>query len=123
MLITKIPVTGTLTTTDTEWVTVATCAIPSDCSILINDIFIIGRKTSDGATASAAALHRAKRVSSTLSLVGSIVMLLTVTSGSESGFNSHQVRIQVSGDDLQLQVQPGTADQIDWYGGFTAILN
>lgn len=119
----KIPVEAPLITTSTDWATVATCEVNENASVLIKDIWVLGRKTSNGNLASALAEHRAKRVSGTLSLVGSILMLLTFTSGSDSGFNSHQVRIQVSGDTLQLQVSPSTTDEIVWYGGFTAIIN
>ena len=118
-----IPVSGDVTSSDTDWVTIATCTIDDDCSLLIDNIWIVGRSNVDGSTSTAKALHKAKRVSSTLSLVGSILMLLTVSNGSESGFNSHQLRINVNSDDLELQVLPGTTDSIDWRGGFTAILN
>ena len=120
-----IPVSGENNTTSTAWVTLATLTVSSDCSILINDIFVVGTVAigaSSGSIGTATAVHRAKRVTGVLSLVGSLVYLVTFNSGSDSAVRTAQLRISVSGNDLLLQVS-GISGTVAWYGGFTAILD
>jgi len=105
------------------------CTIPSDCTFIISDIFIVGRTTSGtiGQVGSATAVWKGKRVSGTISTVGSIVYLVTFTTGSETShpFASCQIQFSVSGSNLWMNVRtPSTLVQnVDWYGGFTLIMN
>lgn len=105
------------------------CNVPSDCDFIINDIFIVGRTTSGtiGQIGSATAVWKGKRVSGTVSTVGSIVYLMTFTTGSESGhpFASCQIQFSVTGTNLFMNIRtPSTLVQnVDWYGGFTLIMN
>ena len=120
----QIPVSGTNTTTDNvTWVTIATATVSVDASIPIKDIWVSGRNTANGASAYAEANHRGKRVSGTLSLIGSIVFYITFNTGSDAAMSVCDARINVSGNDLQLQVTGVVSTTIEWYGGFTVVLN
>jgi hypothetical protein len=113
------------TTDDSTWVSVATFSVGSNCSIRISNIFALGRTTNGtvGQHAYAEALHRARRVSGTLTLQGSIVFLMTFTTGSDAALTSCAMQLIVSGGDLILQVKGVAGRNIDWYGGFTVTLN
>ena len=119
-------VSGTVQTTGTGWTTIAQCTIAENASVMIKDIWVIGRDVAAGHTATYRAEHKAKRIAGTLTLVGSIVVLITFASGSDSfytGLNTPTARILVDGDILKLQVTLPAATDTDWYGGFSAILN
>lgn len=121
-------VTGEVSTADNIWTTVATYTVPSDCSIRITEIFGVGRTTNGtvGEIAYGEATHRAKRVSGTLTLVGSIVFITTFNTGSDTAVKSCSLQVIVSGSNLLLQVRgigSPSARDIDWYGGFTVTLN
>jgi hypothetical protein len=97
---TSIRVFSEATTTDaTTWVTVAEYPIVSDCSFEIDAITLIGRTTNGtvGQFAYCKAIHRGKRVSSNISLVGAPVYLVTFATGSESGLTSCVMQIVVDG--------------------------
>lgn len=123
-----IPVTGEVSTTNDTWTTIATCAIPVDCNVLVERVFATGRATNGtvGEVANGIAVHRFKRVGGVLSPVGSIVYILTFTTGSDSALASCSMQLLASGSNLLLQVKGiggGSPRNIDWYGGFTVILN
>jgi len=118
-----IPVSGEGSTSDAlSWVTVATCTVSVNCSIMITDIWVNGTLTSTSDIATAKAEHRAKRVGGTMTVVGSIVYLITHNTGSDASLRSTSSRITISGNDILLQVR-GITGAMTWYGGFTAILN
>jgi hypothetical protein len=125
---TIVPVTGEVNTTNDTWTTVATYTVSTDCNIIITDIFAQGKTTNGtiGEGANATAVHRAKRVGGTLSLMGAIVFLLTFNTGSDTAVKSCSLQMLVSGNNLLLQVKGiggGSPRNISWYGGFTVILN
>lgn len=123
MALTFIPVTGTVGTTSgsTAFVDLATYTIPSDCSFLISDIFVIGKGPS-GETATAKAEHRGKQVSGTASLVGNIVNIVTFNTGSDTALAAtSSIQMTITGSILSLQVKTTAALNVTWYGGFTVI--
>ena len=113
------------TTDDSTWVSVATYTVPVDASIRLTEIFALGKTTNGtvGQIAYGEAVHRAKRVSGSLQLVGSIVFIMTFNTGSDSAINTCSMQMIVSGNDLILQVKGFLSRNIDWYGGFTVTLN
>lgn len=130
VLKTTIPVSAEVVTTDANWTNVASCTISTDSSFLISDIFLVGKALTTtpgspfmGDTAFAKAIHRGKRYSGTLSLVGSIVNILTFATGSDTALTTCSLQIIVSGSTVILQVKGITAKTIEWYGGFTIIQN
>jgi len=104
------------TTADAStWTSLAEFTVNDNCSISI-EWWILGRDTSGNLT-SANGNHRAKRVSAALSLVGSILYLLTINTGSDATLNTCAVRVNISGDIIQLQVKGKAATSIEWDGG------
>ena len=127
MALTFIPTTGDTTTPGAgagwgSYTNVATCTISSDCSFMVDDIFLIGKGPS-GETATAKAVHRGKRVSGTSTLIGNFYFILPFSAGSDTSVNSCTARLIISGTSLILQVQAPTsiAVTMTWYGGFTLI--
>jgi hypothetical protein len=99
-------VSGTASTTDdTTWVNVATYTLSTDASVRITEIFALGKTTNGtvGQLAYGEAVHRAKRVSGSLQLVGSIVFIMTFNTGSDSAISTCSMQLVVSGNDLILQ--------------------
>ena len=127
MALTFIPTTGTNTTPGGgagwgAWTDVATCTVSSDCSFMVDDIFLIGKGPS-GETATYKGAHRGKRVSGTTTLIQSIYMILPFSAGSDTTVNSCTAQLVVSGTNLILQVKAPTSIAVNmtWYGGFTLI--
>lgn len=127
MALTFIPTTGNTTTPGGgagwgAWTDVATCTVSSDCSFIVDDIFLIGKGPS-GETATIKSVHRGKRVSGTTTLIGNIINITTFPSASDTSINSCTARMLVSGTSLILQVQAPTSITVNitWYGGFTLI--
>ena len=128
---TIIPVSGEVSTASgfNGVTSLVSCNVPADCTFIISDIFIVGRTTSGtiGQVGSSTAIWKGKRVSGTVSTVGSILYLMTFTTGSEAGhpFGSCQIQFSVTGTNLFMNIRtPATLNQnVDWYGGFTLIMN
>lgn len=127
---TTIPIRGEGSTVGTGWTTIAEYSLLQDCSFEIADIFLIG-KTSNGVvgqTAYCKALHRGKRVSGNISLVGAPVYLVTFSTGSESPLSTCAMQIIINGifpefPRIELQVWGVLSRNIDWYGGFTIVMH
>lgn len=117
--------TGEVNTTDENWTTIVSYSVSSDCSVRITEIFALGRATNGtvGETAYGEAIHRAKRVGGTLSLVKNIIFIMTFNTGSDSSLASCSLQLIISGNNILLQVKGVNARNISWYGGFTVTLN
>lgn len=116
---------GIGTTTDgTTWValTGAVVTIP-DGAVTRVSAWVLGRNTATGAVANAEGRQRGKRVSGTLSLVGSLIDLVTMILGSDAALNTSDYRITVSGTTLTLEVKGVAATTIEWQGELTCEIN
>lgn len=128
---TTIPIRGEGSTTDgTNWIIIASYPLLSDCSFELSDIFLIGKTTNGtvGETGYCKALHRGKRISGSISLIGAPVFLVTFGTGSDTALNSCSMRIFIDNGfpaypRIQLQVRGVVSRNIDWYGGFTIVMH
>lgn len=112
----KVTIKGTVSTTDgATWVTLASYTLSSNAVASIKNISVIG-KDGAGNMAEAQGTQRVKRVSGTLSAVGSLVDLITMIVGSDVALNTSAYRINISGDVIQLQVKGVAATTIEWMG-------
>lgn len=123
---------GEGTTTDgTGWSTIASYPIPSNCSFELDNIFLIGKTTNGtlGETAYCKALHRGKKTAAGgLSLIGQPVYLVTFFTGSDTNVRLCAMRIEINTffspyTTIELQVKGIEGRNIDWYGGFTTVMN
>lgn len=105
------------TTDGTTWVTIAYYTLDSNASFSIDKIWVVG-KDGSGNTATANGSHRGKRVSGTVSAIGSLTTLVTMVTGSDVALSTSDYRINISGNDIQLQVKGVAATVIEWFGGF-----
>jgi hypothetical protein len=110
------------TTDGTTWTTIASYIVSTNSVFVINDIWVIG-KDGSGNVASASGKQSGKRVSGTVSMIGSLTSLLTMALGSDVVLNTSDYRINISGDIIELQVKGVAATTIEWIGGFTIILH
>lgn len=113
---------GTTTTDHTTWTTIATVPMAANgvASILWR---ALGRDTTSGKLAHSYGSHQANRIAGTLALAENILILLTFTSGSDITLRLCTVRINISGDDIQLQVRGAGALTIEWYGKLEVLMN
>lgn len=109
--------TPTSTTDGTTWTTIAYYTLDTNASYTIDKIWVVGKDAS-GNTASANGVHRGKRVSGTITLIGSLVDIVTILAGSDVALNTSSYRININGNDIQLQVRGVAATTIEWFGGF-----
>jgi len=105
------------TTDGTTWVRIAYYTLDSNASYSINTIWVLG-KDGSGNTATATGSTRGKRVSGTITLIGTLTSFVTMAAGSDVVLNTSDFRINISGDDIQLQVRGVAATTIEWFGGF-----
>lgn len=123
---TSVSVFSEDSTSTNAWTSVAVYEIESACSFEINDITLIGRATSGtiGELAYCKALHRGKKIgASNPVLVGQPVYLVTFATGSDTSLNTCQMRISIIGNTIRLDVSAINGRNIDWYGGFTVVMN
>lgn len=112
------------TTDGTTWVTVCEYTVTDDdCAIGI-DWHLLGIDSAFD-MAESYGNHRAVRVSSVLSIVGSILSVLTFNTGAlpGPGLRNCSARINISGDIIQLQVKGVAAHTIGWQGWLTIRIN
>jgi hypothetical protein len=111
---------GTGSTTDgTTWVTIATKTLSANGNYLLKGIWLSG-KMADGTAAFFEGSHRVKRVSGTVTAVGALLTILSFNAGSDNTLRNSAARINISGNDVQLQVRGIAATNISWQGGFIA---
>ncbi len=123
---TSVTVFSEASTSTNAWTTVAAYAIESACSFEIDNITLIGRATSGtiGELAYCKALHRGKKIGASDPVtVGQPVYLVTFATGSDTSLNTCQMRIYFIGNTVRLQVSAINGRNIDWYGGFTIVMN
>lgn len=123
----KIPVESTaITTVPSTWVKVAECTLPVlSCSFMISDIWLLA-KGAGAQIGSFKAEHRGRAIIGSPVLTGSMTTLVSFSAGSGGlggTYSFANARINISGSNLQLQVQPGVSVTTEWYGGFTLIVN
>lgn len=113
---------GVSSTTDgTTWVTIATYTLTSNATAQI-ETWLVG-KDSTGKVASAKSVQAFERIGGVAVLVGSLVDLLTFAAGSNALLTSCACRINLSGDDIQLQVKGITLTTIEWMGKIEIRIN
>lgn len=116
-------VIGTGSTTDaTTWVTIATFTLATDASFSITEIWAVGKDAS-GNTATIIGSHRGKRVAGVISLIGSLIDLITMIQGSDVVLNTSAYRININGNDIQLQTKGVAATTIECLGGFKMMIH
>lgn len=130
---TSIPVRFEATTTDgTTYVPVASFSFPTNCSFILDDIFLLGKTTNGtvGETGYAKAIHRGKvTTSGGIALVGAPVYVVTFPTGSEYPMVSCVLRVTATqglgaiAPFITLEVRGLTGRNISWYGGFTVIMH
>lgn len=117
-----IAVSGEVTTTDNTFTTVASYDLTDNCSFSIN-FSIVGRDDANSQMTSAQGCHRGRRVSGTITLVGSIVYLVTHNTGSDNGLSTTSSRVFITGNTIQLMVRGLTSRTIQWNGIMELTLN
>lgn len=115
-------VKGVTSTTDgTTWTTVATYTLTTNATIQI-EVWLVG-KDSTGKVATAKSIQSLERIGGASTLIGSIVDLLTFAAGSNALLTTSSLRINLSGDDIQLQVRGVAATTIEWMGRMELRIN
>ena len=115
---------GIVTTTDaaTQTTVAATDTIPDGSTVLVM-VHVLGRNTSNGAVASSIQTVPAKRVSGTLSIVGSQVVILTFAAGSDAALNTSTLTIDASSNTIRARVNGVAATTIDWVARIELLIN
>lgn len=118
------PKVGVVSTTDaaTAATVCASDTIPDSTAVLI-EVHLVGRNTSTGGIASTQFVVPAKRVSGTLTVVGSIASLLPFAAGSDAALASCAAAIDVSSNTLRLRVNGVVATTIEWLGSMRLYIN
>lgn len=116
-------VPGESTTTDAATVTtvVATATIP-DASVVSFTVDYLGRAES-GAVAHATLTGSAKRVSGTLSIVGTPVPLLTFANGSDAALATCAATIDANSNTIRARIQGIALTTIDWFATIQSVVN
>lgn len=115
-------VKGTGSTTDAvTWTTIASYTLATNATVQI-ETWLIG-KDSTGKVASAKGVQSLERISGTPALIGSIVDLLGFAAGSNALLTTAAHRINLSGNDIQLQVKGVAATTIEWMGRLELRIN
>ena len=113
---------GTTSTTDgTTWVTVASYPLSTNATTML-ETWLVG-KDSTGKVATNKSVQGLERISGTNTLIGSIVDILTFALGSNAALVTCASRLNISGDNIQLQVKGVAATTIEWMGGFEIKIN
>lgn len=105
------------TTDAVTWVTIAYYTLSDNAAFDITRVWVLG-KDGAGNIAKAQGTHAGLRAAGTISAVGSLIDLVTMLLGSSAALNTSAYRINISGDDIQLQVKGVAATTIEWFGGF-----
>lgn len=113
--------TGVATTDGTTWTTVCSLTIPANCVFMVSGD-VLG-KDSSGNVVSAKGQRPGRRVSGVTSLVASLIDLVSILLGSDAVLSTSSYRINVSGDDIQLQVKGVALTTITWDGKLFLWLN
>lgn len=114
---------GIVSTTDgTTWVTLCSYTLTENCSFVLPNIHVIG-KDGSGNTAVAIGMNTGKRVSGIITQILGISSLISMASGSDVVLATSDYRINVSGNDIQLQVKGVSATTIEWQGYFEISIN
>lgn len=82
-----------------------------------------GRETTTGEVASCVIHHRAKRVSGTTSLIGTLTSLLTMATGSDAGLATSVPEVVISSNKLRLQVTGVALKNVEWFGDMRVRVN
>jgi hypothetical protein len=106
------------TTDAVTWTTIAYYPLDTNASFVLDHIWVLG-KDAAGNTASAIGTTRGKRVAGVVTIIGSLVDIVTMIVGSDAALNTSLYRINISSNDVQLQVKGVAATTIEWFGGFT----
>jgi hypothetical protein len=119
----KATAKGTVSTSDgVTWTTLASYTLASNASFSIRNIIALG-KDGSGNTAEVQGTQRGKRVSGTITMVGSLVDLVTALVGSDVVLNTSAYRININGDIIELQVKGVALTNIDWIGSFDIMIH
>jgi hypothetical protein len=123
----RITLAKEATTTDNStWVTlvqVPVPASPSDSAISLS-YDIIAQRQDNKEAGQHIGYHRAKREASVLSLVRDRLGVVGFSSSTPAvgGLDGCDVRFNISGDNIQLQVKGLSGVSIDWYGELKALM-
>ena len=109
------------TTNATITTVVATGTIP-DNTVVSFTVDYIGRSAA-GAIAHATVTGSAKRVSGTLTIVGTPVALLTFVAGSDAALSTSVATVDSSSNTIRARIQGIAATTIDWLATIDLVIN
>lgn len=109
------------TTDGTTWVTITTYPLSTDAAISVKT-WLVG-KDSTGKAAISEGIQSIERISGTPALIGSVVELLSFALGSNAALTTCAQRLNLSGDNIQLQAKGVAATTIDWQGKIELFIN
>lgn len=115
--------TGSVNTTDsaTQTTVCSSGVIPDGANVAVE--VVLNGRAADGSVAAYSAWTSAKRVSGTLTIVGTLTPTLTFAQGSDTALNTCTATVDSSGNRIRLRVNGIDATTITWFGSMRLYIN